>query len=781
VTITRHTIGALMQVDPPYWRNTSDVPLWADSVQGAVQWAPYDSSITVTKVMNAGRYELRLDWNRASGTQQVQHQVVTVPGKYYRLVASMYTTMPKMTAQATGAPNGGSPASSPSRDLTATPYEVWGVFAATATATFLTLKSPAPWAAGINDPPATGTVFVTEVALYEVERTTYLDLHPVQASVRLDSEWSPYVRVDLTCPLPPADALSRIDPRGVDSSGQLKAVPARVVINLSAVGGDTRTAGDLTAELHAAGIATAAQWTTFLAGRTAAYLTDRYSDPYTGTVPTRTNLATNPRAATLTAPSGGLGWVARWFGNGGSGTTTLVTGAADGPAASVTTYARKTWTVAPSLGGSGDVGFQHTAGYSSTGTQTIGYPVTAGTTYTLSTYLRASITMGITPPPGWIIRVVWRNAAGTFLSNAPVGSPSVSLPAGTWTRITATVTAPAGAAYMEVITSNGGNVVGGIPVGARLEGTAMLVEVAAAPGTYFDGSTPDTFTIDHAWTSTADASTSTESAMDAGLASSRRLDVHLRSREVDYVAGTMRLECTSDEMYLQDFARYDTSTSTWTPPATISLRVLVSWALNLFGWTLQPEGTDAAIDAAKVIWNLGETLWSFLDANVRGSGKRLWCDEARRWYLTDSIPAAAGVATIAALTTCTDTLSRADEAYGDAAVMAFEWSDPAGAAHRDYAFAYTTGLLTPKTVVSRFTDQQPAPGAAAAGVGRLRTRAMSRGRAIVARAVSSYAVTPGQQALITTPVTTITGALVSAVTWNVPDDEMDVTTRDVVA
>jgi hypothetical protein len=734
VTITRHTISALMQVDPAYWANVSDVPVWADSVQGEVQWAPYDSSITVTKVTNAaGRYELRLDWNRASGTQQITHQVTTVAGKSYRVVASMYALMPKMTGYTIGSPST-SVGASPDRDLTATPYEVWGVFTASSTSTFLAIKSPSPWAV---NPPATGTVYVTAVSLYEVVSTTYVDLHPVQATVRLDTEWSPYVRVDLTCPLPAADALSKIDPRGVDSSGTLKAVPARAVINLSAAGGDTLSAADLTAQLKATGVSTAAGLTAAWAGKTAAYLTTRFAAPYNGSVATRTNLITNPSFETNRTY-----WSAT-----SAAVSRLTTGGQEGPA-----HLRCTATAS------------NTTFVASCESQTL----TPGEGFHLSAWVKG------VPGRTMNLRMHWLSDLSVTVG------PTITLTAA-WQRVVFVGTVPANSPYgfAEIAQLAAGTVVGDT---LDIDGVMLLRGTSSPTETYFDGSTLDTFTHDFAWTGVAHGSSSTATPIpDPGLTSSRRLDVHLRSREVDYVAGTMRLELTSDEMYLQDFARYDTSTSTWTPPATSSLRVLVNWALGLFGWALQSTGTDATIDAAKVIWNLGETLWSFLDAYIRGSGKRLWCDESRKWYLTDSIPTAAGVATIAALTTCTDTLSRSDEAYGDAAVMEYTWTDAAGMAHRDYAYAYTPGLVTPRTVVQRFTDQQPAPGAVGVGVARLRTRAMSRGRNIRARAVSSYAVTPGQQALITTPVTTITGALVSAVTWTLPEDEMDVTTRDVVA
>ena len=538
MTITRHTIDARMRVDP-YWRNVSDTPVWSDSMQGALLWSPYDADTTTAKVLNTstGRYELRVTWTSGTPFANTVYSgpLALTVGKRYRIVghvyapaaSSLYVTMPILL-------DGTYLAGSQPVTLTDAPQEVWAVVQATSASAFATLAAPLS---------GSGTFYWTDVAIYEVEQTEYIELRPTRASVTLDSEWSPYVRVELTCPLPPSDALAKIDPRGV---------PLRATVTLSALTGDSWTASQLTAWLQGNAITTAAGWTAYLAGRTAAYLTDWFFDPY------------NP------------------------------------------------------------------------------------------------------------------------------------------------------------------------------------------------SSDPTTVT-------------------------SRTFDVHLRTRRIDYVEGTMRLELAGDELYLQDFARYDTSTATWTPPATSSLRSLVSWALGLYGWSLE-AGDDVTIDSTKVVWNLGESLWTFLDAFVRGNGKRLWCDELRRWWLTPAVPTAAGVTVITGPERFDDTLSRDDPAYGDAAVLAYEWVDGTGAQQRQYAFIATPGSLTPKTVVQRFTDQQPSSTTVAAeGVGALRMRAMSRGRAVEVRKVCDYSVTPGQQAAISTPVTTVSDALVSAVTWSLPEDVMDVRTRDVVA
>lgn len=544
MTITRHTMSAVLQV-APYWATVGTGPVWADDWQTTpLAWT--SSALTVTKARPAPftRDLMALSYATTGLGRNATRTVPTTPGKSYRMVATVWTNLPDMHVGVTRTVLG-------VRD-TALPVETatlrWGIFTATSATSVLTIEFPT---VGVSA-PSSGTVYVIDVALWEVEYTTYLDPHPVRAAVTLDSEWSPYVQADLVCPLPDPDALALIDPRSADEAGNV--LPQlRATITLASDSGESDPASSMTAFVIQQNLTTAAQLTAFV----------------------------------------------KYYG---------------------------------------------------------------------------------------------------------------------------------------------------------LTTAAMLTEL---------------------W------SDQLNTTVDPALVTQRTFDVHLRTRTVDFIAGTMTLTLTSDELYLQDFKRYDTTSSTWTPPAATSLRALVNWALGKLGWSLQGAGTDVAIDSTAVVWNLGESMWSFLDAFVRGSGKRLWCDEARRWWLTDALPEVAGAATITALTSCTDTLSRDDEAYGDAAVMLYEWTDAAGAQQRRSAASTTPEVLIPKVVVQSFAEQR-SPGTAAltSGAARMRARVLSRGRRVSARAVSSYTVTPGQQALITTPAAEVTTSLVSAVTWTLPDDEMDVVTRD---
>jgi hypothetical protein len=125
-----------------------------------------------------------------------------------------------------------------------------------------------------------------------------------------------------------------------------------------------------------------------------------------------------------------------------------------------------------------------------------------------------------------------------------------------------------------------------------------------------------------------------------------------------------------------------------------------------------------------------------------------------------------------------DVLSREDPAYGDGAVVIYEWTDGAGAQQSAYQFSAVPGVVS-KVVVQRF--KVPNPSLTAAPAAALRTRSLTRGRDVQIEALSDYLADPGQTVVISSPVTTVDGSMVSGVTWRFPDDRMDITTRDTTA
>lgn len=170
----------------------------------------------------------------------------------------------------------------------------------------------------------------------------------------------------------------------------------------------------------------------------------------------------------------------------------------------ISTAFRKTWTTAATSATA--------AALALTGDASNRIPVTAGTTYTVSLWVRHN-SIGTKT---YEILLRWFNQVASS-GGAQVGADqigaAVSVADGVaWTRLSITVTAPAGALAMNVYPRLQLAATGAIPVNATQDGTGLLIEAAAAPvGGYFDGATPDTTSTDYSWTGAANASTSTQS------------------------------------------------------------------------------------------------------------------------------------------------------------------------------------------------------------------------------------------------------------------------------
>lgn len=222
---------------------------------------------------------------------------------------------------------------------------------------------------------------------------------------------------------------------------------------------------------------------------------------FDGATPVPKNLATDPRATSNFTGVFGAGWRnTRWFGTGSpAGTYTFVTGASDGPVPGLSTYLRKQWTAAASS--NGDTGFEHTTGNH--------FPVKAGTTYTVSSYLRAN---GQGKQQSRI-SIGWKDGAGNTISTDY--GPSISLPYQRWVRNYITATAPANALYAVILSDVDAGTAWA--VNEYLDGTGLMIEEGSTLSFYEDSTLTD---YTYAWTGTAQASSSTQSAVQVSGATS---------------------------------------------------------------------------------------------------------------------------------------------------------------------------------------------------------------------------------------------------------------------
>jgi hypothetical protein len=195
-----------------------------------------------------------------------------------------------------------------------------------------------------------------------------------------------------------------------------------------------------------------------------------------GTVNVRTNLCTNPSFEVNTSG---------WSPNTGSPTI-----AVDSTHAFVGTKGLKmTSTVS-----SADIAVLFNAG------------LLASTTYTLSYWVYS--------PDA---RTCYFDVAGTGWT--PSGNGTTSVPANTWTKVSATVTSPsASPGNTTFYLHNGG---GPTTIGTSLWIDAILLEASPLVGTYFDGSTAAAGDFTYAWSGTANASNSYQQAPGVATWSSR--------------------------------------------------------------------------------------------------------------------------------------------------------------------------------------------------------------------------------------------------------------------
>jgi hypothetical protein len=230
---------------------------------------------------------------------------------------------------------------------------------------------------------------------------------------------------------------------------------------------------------------------------TAQGLASVHWDDLPGSAATRTNRATNPRAVS----TGAAGWLtARGFGTAGAGNYTHVVGLTGPAGTALTTARRKTWTTGATA--NGGTGFQIQADAANF------FPVTAGTTLTFSVWIRYSTTAKNLQ---FILQFFDRVAVSgaVLVSGGTISQSTVTGPAAnTWYRLVFTTTVPAGSLGVLVyadVAAGGTN----WATGSTLEATGLMIEQAAAVGSYFDGATPDAAPWDYGWAGAADASAST--------------------------------------------------------------------------------------------------------------------------------------------------------------------------------------------------------------------------------------------------------------------------------
>jgi hypothetical protein len=243
----------------------------------------------------------------------------------------------------------------------------------------------------------------------------------------------------------------------------------------------------------------------------------------------------------------------------------------------------------------------------------------------------------------------------------------------------------------------------------------------------------------------------------------------LRSRSVDYTAGTMTLTLSSNEGYLFDKALVSQNPET---SGVLSIRQNVNYALAKIGAGLAAGSADAQlVDLDAALWQPGQTLWDWLSPMIQKGGLSLWCDGSRVWHLDASRdrPGLVSVSPENGVKAISDTISRDSGDYYQSVVIKYSWEDSTGTQRVGYDDA-GTGMPT------LFLDyQQPYPGDGAAT--HVLKRAQGKGRTLEVEAVSSYKAQPGMTISISLAGLVTQTGVISSVTWSFPDDTMTIKSR----
>lgn len=197
-------------------------------------------------------------------------------------------------------------------------------------------------------------------------------------------------------------------------------------------------------------------------------------------------------------------------------------------------------------------------------------------------------------------------------------------------------------------------------------------------------------------------------------------------------------------------------------------------------WAREPHAstsTRVALDERPpdaLIWEAGRPGLEFLMSVLQSVGLRIVCDETRRWTLRDETYTAGGTLAIRHginLIDATDTISRTDDTWFDAAITRHTWTDANGNQRTASDVYAPTGYS--KLRVFEKTTPYPGPGFSEYVV----RRAQGRGREVSATIVATWRERVEQGVRIVLDGAPIQLGKTSEVTYDLDRDEVTVNTR----
>jgi hypothetical protein len=263
----------------------------------------------------------------------------------------------------------------------------------------------------------------------------------------------------------------------------------------------------------------------------------------------------------------------------------------------------------------------------------------------------------------------------------------------------------------------------------------------------------------------------------------RFFNLKVRTASIDVETQLIRLTLASDESLLGDYAELDTEPYA---PNILTASTAASYVLSKIGAYLQAGYSDANIDVEGSVWEPGDNAWSYIQSLLDSVQLRLYCDEQRRWYLTNT----STTGTDHTLAYGTDYISLTqdtglDSDFYSAAVVKYSWTDNAGVQQVRYDSYRNPRYNYVKVLKVELNRRYPGPGAAQAIVNRKDQKTITRRSTIV----NDYTYSPGDgltydggdwypPIVNNSPLFGTTNkGYVSSVTWSLPSDRMTIQSK----
>lgn len=256
-----------------------------------------------------------------------------------------------------------------------------------------------------------------------------------------------------------------------------------------------------------------------------------------------------------------------------------------------------------------------------------------------------------------------------------------------------------------------------------------------------------------------------------------RLDARLTLVEREYDEQAQQVTLTVESLETQLLGDRLAAGSAWSPGST-SLKTIVQAVIDRYDATLDASSLDATVaEADATVWKPAVSAADYLAPMLEAASLRLWADLDGVWHLDERESLRDGTVVIAEslnMTEYVDRMSLQADQWCDAVIVEYRWTDTLDLQRVEYDVAgeqpSRAGLHEVREAI------YPGPGAAAG----ILARAQGRGRQLTLGAVSTYTARPGMAAIINPLVGDVSTGIVSAVTWQLPQAEMNVTARGLV-